>query len=104
MTPKLIEVVRQLKRLDTKSQIALKLYPLSLEYFIIDNEYITPIQTANSLLLTSLFGDASSDVEWGLYEFNDISPSKGPHIITTDKKEYIFKNFEDFLEYLRIEC
>ena len=101
MKTKLIEVVRQLKELDTLAQEYISKVPTGFDV-IYDNDYANTLGQINDVLVQALFKDYSADIFWFLYEWK---PGKNtPQIILEDGTEIILETEEDYYQYLKDYC
>lgn len=99
---KLINLLKELRRLNQASRAYLDDYPHLFQDLVIGSEYAENLHRGQSLLLKHVFGEYAEDVEWFLYEFTPGS-SPGPHVILADGTEYVFKTDEDYYEYFRTQ-
>lgn len=101
MKNKLIEVVRELKRLDTKSQAYINSIPSEFS-IIFDNEYTDSKCKMNDLLIHALFKEKAEDIFWFIYEWEP--GKKTPQIWLADDTEIILETEEDYYKYLKGYC
>lgn len=95
----LVNIVRKIRTLNNESATYITSIPSDICAAFFDNTYVNNLQTQKELLITSLFGDMAEDVCWFLYEFTPGS-SAGPHCITPDGTEYVYRTDEDYYDYL----
>lgn len=102
MKTKLIEVVRQLKELDTVAQEYLDQVPTDLSVAVFDNTYVNSKGEAYDVLVHALFGSMSADIFWFLYEWKP--GSKDVQIILADGTYIFLETEEDYYKYLKDYC
>lgn len=95
----LVNIVRKIRTLDNESDAYTSSIPSDISAAFFDNTYVNNLQTQKELLITALFGDMAEDINWFLYEFTPGS-SAGPHCITPDGTEYVYRTDEDYYDYL----
>jgi hypothetical protein len=98
MKKELITILKKIKEIEHNQNTYLDSVPSDISTVVFDNEYANMNGLKFDIVLQALFGDYVDEVYWFLYEFK---PGKihGPHI-TFDKKEYTFKDEQDYYDYL----
>ena len=99
MNDELLEVLKKLRTLQKEQDAYLATVPRDLQPFLFDNEFVNKSDSMICALTSALFGLYIEDVNWFLYEFDNVKESL-VHVVDNDV-EYTFKTDEDFYEYIK---
>lgn len=99
MNNELLEVLKTLRNLQKEQDAYLTTVPKDLQPFLFDNEFVNKSDSMICALTSALFGSYLEDVNWFLYEFDNVKNSL-VHVLENGV-EYTFKTDEDFYEYIK---
>jgi hypothetical protein len=97
MRKELIDVVRELKRLNNVAEDFVEEVPYCIASSIFDNDYANAKGLSVELLIRALFQDDTEEIFWFLYEFK---PKPTPQLWLADGTAIAFTCEEDYYKYL----
>lgn len=98
MDAKLIQLVREIRELDTEADTYAQKVVYPIDMFLLDNEYANCQALIQSKLMRVVFGDMYEDVTWFLYEWKP-----GFTIDVQGFDTFTINTEEDYYKYLETQ-